>query len=197
MNDDGVIKFQCQWTEEPHGVEVPQDLMHWRDRMHALGLIGVYKSDGIGYGNISIKVADGMLISGTQTGHLASLTPDQYSLVTEYDIATNSLHCLGRVKASAESLTHLAFYEADPSIQGVIHIHNLEMWQNLMNKVPTSSAAVPYGTPEMAREITRLFKESHLPMKKIMVMAGHSEGLIAFGSDLEEAAAVILPLIER
>ena len=197
MNDDGVIKFHCRWTEAPHGLEVPEALMHWRDQMHALGLIGVYESDGIGYGNISQKVPEGMLISGTQTGHLSQLNTDQYSLVTDYDIAANSLHCRGLVKASAESLTHLAFYEADPNITGVIHIHSLEMWERLMNQVPTSSKAVPYGTPGMAAEIKRLFKESTLPEVKLMVMGGHKEGLIAFGRDLEEAATIITAVLPK
>lgn len=197
MNEDGVIKFQCHWIEEPHHIEVPQALMQLRDKMHALGLIGVYESDGIGYGNISMKVAEGMLISGTQTGHLPRLSADQYALVTEYDIAANSLHCLGRVKASAESLTHLAFYEADPTIQGVIHIHNLDLWERLMHQVPTSNASVPYGTPEMAEEITRLFKESTMPQDKLMVMGGHREGLIAFGADLAEAAAKISAVLQK
>ena len=190
--DEGVIKYQCHWANEAHGVEVPKELMHWRDRMYELGLIGVYESDGIGYGNISIKVAEGMLISGTQTGHLPNLVADQYALVTGYSIPENWLECLGKVKASAESLTHLAFYEADPSIKAVIHIHSMAHWQRLMHKVPTSAALVPYGTPEMAVEISRLFKETNLAEKRIMVMGGHEEGLISFGENLAAAGQVIL-----
>jgi len=190
--DEGVIKYHCRWTEAPHGVHVPQQLLTWRDRMHERGLIGVYEADGIGYGNISIKTPEGMLISGTQTGHLSTLSADQYALVTQYSIAKNSLECRGKVKASAESLTHLAFYETNPSICAVVHVHHLKHWQRLMHQIPTSAVTVPYGTPEMAGEIGRLFKESDLIDQQIMVMGGHREGLISFGEDLDTAGEVML-----
>lgn len=190
--DEGVIKFNCHWTAESHGLEVPEALMHWRDHMHALKQIGIYEKEGIGYGNISLRLPEGMLISGTQTGHLKTLNADQYALVTDYSIAQNSLHCTGLVKASAESLTHLAFYEADPSIQAIIHIHNAALWHDLMDKVPTSDKAVPYGTGAMAAEIKRLFEETDLATEKLMAMGGHDEGLIAFGATMDEAGAIIL-----
>jgi len=60
---------------------------------------------------------------------------------------------------------------------------------------PIKSAA--YGSPEMAREIIRLLKESSVRKKeKVFVMAGHQEGLIAFGKHLEEAASINLKLID-
>ena len=61
-----------------------------------------------------------------------------------------------------------------------------------MHKVPTSDNLVPYGTPEMAKEIKRLFEETSLSNEKIMVMGGHEEGIISFGKNLEEAANVLL-----
>ncbi len=192
MIDEGVIKFRCNWTNKPHGIGVPQVLMDWRDRMHALRLIGVYQDINIGYGNISVKCPEGMLISGTQTGHLETLGASEYSLVTDYDIEHNSLDCIGQVKASAESLTHLALYKADSKIKAIIHIHNLEMWERLLHKIPTSDESVPYGTPEMASEIQRLFIESGLPETKLMAMGGHKEGLIAFGATMRQAGEVIL-----
>jgi ribulose-5-phosphate 4-epimerase/fuculose-1-phosphate aldolase len=83
-------------------------------------------------------------------------------------------------------------YESSPSTNAVIHIHNLALWNQLMHKVPTSDEQVPYGTPEMAKEIKRLFEEASLSIEKIMVMGGHEEGIISFGKNLEEAANVLL-----
>lgn len=194
MKDEGVIKFQCNWTKESHSVQVRKSLLQWRDKMHALGLIGV-TLDGIGYGNISLKVPSGMLISGSQTGHLKNLAPDGYALVTGYSIEENSVDCIGTVKASSESLTHLAFYEAEESVKGIIHIHHEGLWKRLLNKVPTSKESVPYGTPQMAQEIKRLFSESTMSEDRIMTMGGHQDGLIAFGSTMEEAGQVILKYI--
>ena len=190
--DEGVIKFHCDWFDKDLAVTVPADLLHWRDRMQEAGLIGVYKAINIGYGNISVMQKEGMLISGSQTGHIDQLKTEGYALVTEYSIDNNSLKCEGRVKASSESLTHLAFYEADEEIKAIVHVHHKALWESLLHKVPTSSATVPYGTPAMANEIKRLFIETNLPKRKLMAMAGHEEGLIAFGTTLKEAANLLL-----
>jgi len=44
----------------------------------------------------------------------------------------------------------------------------------------------------MAYEVMRLFKLTHIQSRKIVVMAGHEGGIVAFGRDLEEAFAVLI-----
>jgi ribulose-5-phosphate 4-epimerase/fuculose-1-phosphate aldolase len=189
--EDGVIKFNCQWTKKPLEVELPEALLECRDEIHRLGLIGIYEDIQIGYGNISLKVPEGMLISGTQTGHIQSIQSSDFALVTTYDMKQNEVTCKGLVKASAESLTHLAFYEADESIKAIIHIHNQLMWETLIDRLPTSDRNVSYGTADMADEIKRLFRQTSIAEDRMMVMGGHEEGLIAFGSNLQEAEQVV------
>jgi ribulose-5-phosphate 4-epimerase/fuculose-1-phosphate aldolase len=195
MIDEGVIKFDCDWTNQPIRIDVPNELKKWRDDMYQLKLIGVYEDVNIGYGNISVKVDQGILISGTQTGNIERIKNEDFALVTSYNMGENSVSCRGLLKASAECLTHAGVYECDKSIHAIIHIHNKEMWLKLMGKVPTSDKSVPYGTSKMASEIKRLFKETSLADDKILVMAGHDEGIIAFGKDLEEAGAIILKYV--
>ncbi|MBE7441231.1 MAG: hypothetical protein KFKLKKLM_00838 [Flavobacteriales bacterium] len=190
--DEGYIKFNCEWINQPLSVNVPLDLKFWRDKMHELKQIGHYSEINIGYGNISVKTPDGMIISGTQTGDIYPIQNEHFTLVTQYHINNNSVVCKGPIKASSESMTHAAIYEADTTIKAIIHIHNKELWLKLMNKVPTTKETVPYGTPEMANEIFRLFKETSVSQDKIIVMAGHDEGIIAFGENLNEAANIIL-----
>jgi hypothetical protein len=43
----------------------------------------------------------------------------------------------------------------------------------------------------MAREIRRLCDEANLLSRRLLVMAGHEEGVIAFGADLAEAEAIL------
>ena len=66
-----------------------------------------------------------------------------------------------------------------------------------MDNVPTTKKEVPYGTPEMANEIFRLFKETAVQQEKIIVMAGHDEGIISFGKDLEEAGEILLNFLTK
>ena len=60
--------------------------------------------------------------------------------------------------------------------------------------MPTTLPKVEYGTPEMAIEIRRLYRETTLPKVKILVMAGHEEGIICFGETIVEAIEVLLTM---
>ena len=100
------------------------------------------------------------------------------------------------VEASSESLTHAACYECSSKIKAVIHVHNFAMWENLIDNLPTTNENITYGTPEMALEIKRLFKEYKLD-NNIMVMGGHMEGIISFGEDLDKAGRMILENIDK
>jgi len=195
--DEGYIKFNIDWDHQPLSVEVPEELMVWRDKMHELKQIGHYHEINIGYGNISVKTPKGILISGTQTGDVYPIKLEHFTLVDNHDIDKNYVHCVGPVKASSESMTHAAVYEADDSIKAIIHVHNIELWNQLMDVVPTTHKEVPYGTPEMANEIFRLFQETNVKEEKIIVMAGHEEGIISFGKNLDEAGEILLNFLAK
>ena len=66
------------------------------------------------------------------------------------------------------------------------------LWQQLLNQIPTTRATVPYGTPEMATETQRLFQETDLPRTQIFAMAGHEEGIVAFGATLQIAYRTLI-----
>jgi len=190
MIDEGYIKFRCELTPGPSPEpELLTDLNRSRQRMVALGLIGHDETENVDYGNISIRgSAPGqILITGTQTGHLPELTPEHYALVTHCDIEGNVVSCAGGVKASSETLTHAAIYALDPAIAAVIHVHHQGHWDRLINHLPTTAANVAYGTPDMAAEFARLYRDTHLPDIRVAVMGGHPGGLISFGESLRAA----------
>jgi L-ribulose-5-phosphate 4-epimerase len=191
--EEGYIKFNCNWIQsEPVSSNEITEINNWRDTLYKLGLIGVY-SNGVGFGNISIRYNNQtFLITGSATGGLDKLTESHYVLVNEYNLKQNSLTCNGPIKASSESLSHAAIYESSPETNAVIHVHNIGLWQNLIYKIPTSRKNVLYGTPEMAKEIKRLFKETNVSVERIIVMGGHKEGIITFGKTLEEAGKILL-----
>lgn len=193
MIDEGYIKFNCEWIQTEALIkENLDDLNNWRDRLYSLQLIGAY-DNGIGFGNISQRtVKNQFIVSGSATGNLEKLDAKHYSKVIDYSIKKNSLICEGPVKASSESLTHASIYENDPSVKAVIHIHHLELWNHLKDAIPTTRKEVPYGTPEMAYEIDRLFKMTNVRDQKIIAMAGHEEGIISFGKNLKEAGEILL-----
>jgi ribulose-5-phosphate 4-epimerase/fuculose-1-phosphate aldolase len=165
---------------------------HRRKLCH-LRLIGV-DANGIGFGNLSIRdgATNNFYITGSATGEKGELTPADCARVVAYDFKKNWLRYDGSAIPSSESLTHVAVYESDAKAGAVIHCHDSKLWAALLNQAPTTSATVDYGTPEMAYEVTRLFKDTDVQNRKIFVMAGHEGGVVAFGKELEEAFAVLM-----
>lgn len=205
MIDEGYIKYRCEWIKgEAIAPPMIAELAPYRDALHQLNLIGEY-STGIGFGNISQRLSQStggasvsqtgqpqFIVSGTRTGQIKTLTVADYALVVDFDADQNRLTCKGLCQASSESLTHGVIYAHQPSVGAIIHVHHLRLWQRLLNQVPTTAATVPYGTPEMAAETRRLFRESDLPRQKIFAMAGHEAGIVTFGDTLQTAYRVLI-----
>ena len=192
MKGEGVIKFDCHWNRsEPLDEELITDLNYWRSKMYELGLIGVGE-DGIGYGNISVRFQNNQfIISGSGTGKIKTLTGAHYALVTNHDIPNNRLWSTGSTIASSESLTHAMLYELAADVHAVIHVHHNELWRRLLKTAPSTADDIEYGTPAMAMEIARLFKEKDLAHEKMFAMGGHHGGVMFFGKDLAEAAEIL------
>ncbi len=193
MIDEGYIKFDCNWIkEQPLKYNEIEEINRCRDELYSLGLIGAY-DNGIGFGNISIRRRNNeFIVSGSATGNIRSLDENHYTTVTSFNIEKNKVVCKGPIKASSESLTHAMVYLLNAEINAIIHVHDVQLWNSLKGKVPTTSEDVSYGTPQMAQEIQRLYEQSDLKTKKMVVMAGHKEGIITFGKSLNEAKEVLL-----
>lgn len=203
------------------GPQTITDLTAYRNALHRLNFIGEYP-DGIGFGNISHRLLPSrfsafdsqssdrfddslmvggahptgssplFVITGTQTGNLPTITAADYALVTDFNPEKNTLTCKGLRQASSESLTHGVIYASQLGINAIIHVHSPQLWKLLLHQVPTTRAEVPYGTPEMAAETQRLFRESPLLQQKIFVMAGHDDGIVTFGENLQTAYRVLI-----
>jgi L-ribulose-5-phosphate 4-epimerase len=193
MDEKGYLKFQCYWSKTgPVDEGLVKTINPWRNKFYDKGWIGAYPNK-IGYGNVSIRLVGNIfLITGTETGNLPRLTGEHYSKVVAYNLEKNAITCIGPAKASSESLSHAAIYTKNPLANAIIHIHSKKLWESLKNSKPTTSANIEYGTPEMAKDIIRLFKETDLAETKILVMGGHEDGIICFGSNLEEASNTLL-----
>lgn len=200
MIDEGYTKFVVDWTDRtPVDDPAVAELERWRKPLFDAGLIGHYADVGIGYGNLSVRQpgARGFLISATQTGHLPHTGREHYARVTDWDIDANRVACVGAAQASSETLTHAAIYALDDRICAVVHVHDLDLWQDLKGSVPTTDPDAAYGTPEMAREFARIWRDTDFADSGIAAMAGHDSGIVSIGESLEEAARRILSLHDR
>jgi L-ribulose-5-phosphate 4-epimerase len=195
--DEGYVKYQSEWRPGPPPDPAAIRLLEsWRRPLFEAGLVGHYAELDLGFGNLSIRAPrqGEFIISGTQTGRLATTGAEHYCRVIRADIAGNRIVCVGPMQASSEALTHAALYRLSERINAVVHVHSRRMWERERDRLPTTAPDVAYGTPDMAREIERLWRETEFRTTGMAVLAGHEEGIVSIGSTLPEAAGRVLAL---
>lgn len=192
--EEGVIKYKLHWQQSKIEIDFNfEDILAYREKCFAKNWIGFDEKYKVGFGNISQRVlGNQFVVSGSQTGHLEKLTEQQFALIQQFNIKENKLTCIGPAKASSESLTHAAIYQLSTTIDSVIHIHNSKIWIEYFDQLPTTNKNVPYGTPEMAYEIKRLYLENKIADEGILLMGGHQDGIIAWGDSFKTAFDILL-----
>jgi ribulose-5-phosphate 4-epimerase/fuculose-1-phosphate aldolase len=210
--EEGVTKFTAahrdQKLDPTRYGDLAIELAGWRQVMTLCHLVGQdpARYGGAGFGNLSARVGPpaaglghrAMLISGTQTGGRPHLRLDDFCLVERYDSRDNHVTSAGLTRPSSESMTHGAIYDLGPHIRAVLHAHAPTIWtQATRLAIPTTRPDVPYGTPEMAHEMARLRRETPLLERQILSMAGHEDGIIAFGRTVDEAGRVLMSYLAR
>jgi L-ribulose-5-phosphate 4-epimerase len=209
---EGVIKFESAHRTRPLErrtfAAAACKLIAWREILRCVQLVGrdPDRYGGAGYGNVSCRVgapsaglgARAFLITGTQTGGRARLTLDDLCVVERYDAARNRVESTGVARPSSEAMTHGAVYDLSPSIRWVLHAHSPVLWRRARAlRLPTTDPAVPYGTVEMAREVSRLYRATHLEAVRILAMGGHEDGILAYGRTAEEAGTTLMAALAR
>jgi ribulose-5-phosphate 4-epimerase/fuculose-1-phosphate aldolase len=196
--DEGYVKYSSRWQPGPApDAALVAELERWRRPLFDAGLIGYSTAHSVGYGNLSVRAANGFVISGTQTGHVATTTGEHYALVTNVDLEANTVDCTGPIQASSEAMTHAALYGLSADIGAVVHVHSAALWQRYRDRLPTTASAVAYGTPEMAAAFADLWHYGDFRERAVAVMAGHEDGLVSIGPTLAHAATRMLELASR
>jgi len=197
MTKEGYVKYTAKHTTAP-AVNFPQweELNKARTHLHDLGLVGITK-EGIGFGNLSLRYRDSeFIITGTSTGEKRILSPDEYCLINSIDIIRNYVTSSGPVQASSESMTHGSVYNSCPGANCVIHIHSRVIFDCMIrDKYPSTPKNAAFGTPEIALAIGDCIQSGKDEGQ--IVMAGHDEGVITYGANIETAMKLILELYEK
>lgn len=197
MRDEGVIKFKCT-LKKTGPIEESQfiNIEKWRTILYKISLIGEYKPEGLGYGNLSKRVAkDEFVITGTQTGKYANLDGYQYTRVVKCNLDKMKVDALGPINPSSESLTHYAIYSQCPQIQFIFHVHHKGLWQFMLDNGHDQTADnIDYGTQEMANEAIRCIGGKNFG---IFAMKGHEDGVISYGQTSEDAGKILLETLKQ
>ena len=210
---EGVIRFEVEHEaralEERVLGETARVLAAWREVLARLGLIGQdpARYEGLGYGNASARIGPfgdvprgrrRFLVTGTQTGHRRQITLSDFCVVECWDLDANRVRSAGPVQPSSESLTHGAVYDVAPAARVVLHGHAPEIWRRARALgLPVTRPEALNGTPAMAREVQRLYRESTLSATGLLVMGGHEDGVLAFGASAAEAGGTLVRYLAR
>lgn len=204
--DDGIIKYDRSNFSHCEGLspEEYQDLEYWRKKLYKMNLIGEYPEAQIGFGNMS-TIRDystfeqsphpQFVITGTQTGKYPDLSETHYTRVLDYQIEKLKIKMMGAIEASSEALTHAAIYVSNPKIKAIFHIHSAQIWhQMIKDHYDFTAANIPYGTVEMARATQECIKGKNAG---VFCMHGHEDGIVIYGSSLEEAGHLTQELYDK
>lgn len=205
---EGVIKFSLDYEPgPPHEQRELAELNAWRRIFRNLGLLGQDpdRYEGYGFGNLSRRVrcaTDGhssaFVISGTQTGGLPELQSEHYVTVLESDALQNKVIARGPIKPSSESLTHGILYQAAAAIEWVMHLHSPDIYtRHAMLNLPVTARNALCGTPQMAEEVARIQAESLAADPCLIVMGGHEDGILAFGTDPHQTGRLTVETLAR
>jgi ribulose-5-phosphate 4-epimerase/fuculose-1-phosphate aldolase len=204
MHDEGVIKFQVEHVADA-SVSFPADVVEklagWRALLHDLGLVGQDRTryGGAGFGNLSFKLnGPGFVVTGSQTGGQRVLRQADWCLVESFSARANVVHSRGPILPSSETMTHGSIYAVRPQTRVIIHVHSSLIWRFASDlDLPATAPHVAYGTPDMAKEVARLFAETHVARGRAFAMAGHEDGVVSFGATVEDAATALLGKLAR
>jgi len=202
MNQQCFIKFHAEHTLEIACTESEiSELAKWRSELRREGLVGQdpERYGGFGFGNLSKKhIKNTHLITGSQTGHLDKLTPNEFAKIIGFDIAKNLVRSSGMSQPSSETMTHLAVYKNHPEAGYVFHVHCPEIWlarQEL--KIPTTDLSAMCGSVEMFYEVQLLLEDRNNYQKGILAMGGHIDGIIAWGQTADEVGFKLLSILHN
>lgn len=202
---DGYIKFHCEHTNaEWNSSKLPvtpdfltrfQEADTFRTKVFDQGFIGIYEN-GIGFGNLSFRCGDNFVITASATGGARELGITGYTLVNHVDIAKNTVHSLGPLPASSETMSHASVYQNSPHVNYVLHIHNIVLFNFLKERNALSSPEdIAYGTPKMAAEIGKIVRQH--PTEATIVMRGHEEGILLYGISIAHLQSQLIFLCQE
>ena len=77
----------------------------------------------------------------------------------------------------------------------VLHAHAPVLWKQAdALQLPVTPRDVGYGSPEMARCVTKLVRQSS-QRPNLFITLGHQDGVFAYGIDAEETGVYLLEML--
>jgi ribulose-5-phosphate 4-epimerase/fuculose-1-phosphate aldolase len=198
---EGTIQFRFDLTPGTRadwpGADQFALFVSWRRILRRLKLVGrdARRYDGYGYGNLSMRDTQQparFFISASQTSGAAAITPRDVVRIDRWNADRFEVAATGDAPPSSESITHGMLYAADPAIHWIMHAHSHEIWAVAgALGLPTTAAAVTYGSPAMAAAVADLMAR-HRQRPLVFATLGHLDGIFACGAGAASAGSALV-----
>ena len=141
-------------------------------------------------GNMSVKVADGMVITASGT-NLGSIEDTEIVYVQRCSVEDRMVEYVGPNLPSSETFLHFLVYRSRPEARAIVHAHDPATSALEEHHVKETAREEPYGTLELARIACETFSKK----ERIIVLKNH--GYVAIGDTLTQAVDRIIDVHVR
>ena len=189
---EGVIRFGYRMTRlAPQDVPPLAAFRSAHRRGLALGLLGraPQRYDGLAFGNLSLRAAQGFWVTASQRIDAPELEAADLVLVTAVSDSGQVL-CRGERPPSSETLTHAAVqFRARGDSLAVFHGHSPSLWRRPAADWSRSPPEAANGTRAMADAVSDAVAAA--PQRGVLTMRGHEDGILAWAEDFTTIVDVL------
>lgn len=184
------VKFKTVFIsdEVPEEKEI-EELKQWCSQFQKNNLTPPHEGNSVG--NLSCRVEDEFIITGTMLKSKDNLGNDFFVRIVNYDVYKNAIYAEGKIEPSSESIMHFLIYNTRDDINAIFHGHSDIITKNAQKlKIPITKNEQPAGTMELANEVLDTLENNNI----IVIKNG---GFVVLGSSMKEAGQLALNTLKK
>ena len=184
------VKFKTVFIsdEAPEEKEI-EELKYWCTQFQKNNLTPPHEGNSVG--NLSCRVEDEFIITGSMLKTKENLNNDFFVRVVNYDVYKNAIYAEGKMEPSSESIMHFLIYNTRDDLNAIFHGHSDLITKNAEKlKIPITKNEQPPGTMELANEVLDALGDNNI----IVIKNG---GFVVLGNSMKGAGQLVLNTLKK
>ena len=184
------VKFKTVFIsdEVPEEKEI-EELKYWCTQFQKNNLTPPHEGNSVG--NLSCRVEDEFIITGSMLKTKENLNNDFFVRVVNYDVYKNAIYAEGKMEPSSESIMHFLIYNTRDDLNAIFHGHSDLITKNAEKlKIPITKNEQPPGTMELANEVLDALGDNNI----IVIKNG---GFVVLGNSMKGAGQLVLNTLKK
>jgi len=184
------VKFKTVFIsdEVPEEKEI-EELKYWCTQFQKNNLTPPHEGNSVG--NLSCRVEDEFIITGSMLKTKENLNNDFFVRVVNYDVYKNAIYAEGKMEPSSESIMHFLIYNTRDDLNAIFHGHSDLITKNAEKlKIAITKNEQPPGTMELANEVLDALGDNNI----IVIKNG---GFVVLGNSMKGAGQLVLNTLKK